>query len=267
MLRGAALPCIVLALMLATLIGACERPYYSSAPPPPVYYYVTPTTTFLRTCPSYGEECPILVQVFGGERVELLDRNGFGWSRVRLERTGNVGWILSDLLSFAPLPVTYYVAYQNVYLRECGDYNCRALELLLRGDRVEKLDQDTRGWWRVTSLKTRTIGWIPASALSPRPGPPFYYVNVSSLVLRAGPSTGNKALATLNFNKQVEMLGMGPTGWAQVRDTRTGLIGWVAARYLEAYPVPYPKTAPKKKSPAKKGAPGEEGAFAPPKAM
>ena len=260
---------LVLSLIMAALVGACERTTYYQ-PPPPVYYYVIPTTTYLRTCPSYGEECPILVQVFSGERVELLDRNDYGWSRVRLERTGNVGWILSDLLSFAPLPAVYYVAYQNVYLRECGDYNCRSLQLLMRGDQVEKLDQDFRGWWRVRSTKTGGTGWIPASAVSPRPGPPFYYVNVSSLTLRAGPGTSTKAITTLSFNTQVEMLGMSPAGWAQVRDTRTGLIGWVAARYLESYPVPYPKAAPKKKAPAKKGAPPvEEAPAAPaqPKAM
>jgi len=254
---------VVLVLMAAALLGGCPQTT-SVSPPPAVYYYVVPSTTFLRTCPSYGDECPILVQVYSGERVELLDRNDYGWSRVRLERTGNVGWILSDLLSLSPLPPTYYVSYQSIYIRECGDYNCRALELLQRGDRVEKLDQDFRGWWRVRSAKTGVTGWIPASAVSTRPGPPFYYVNVTSLTLRAGPGTTHKAITTLGFNEQVEMLGTSPTGWAEVRQTRSGLIGWVAAKYLESYPVPRPKTAaPKKKAPAKEEAPAK----APPKAM
>jgi uncharacterized protein YgiM (DUF1202 family) len=245
---------LVLVFLAAALLGGCERTVYVTTPTP-VYYYVVPSTTFLRACPSYGEECPIVVQVYSGERVELQERNDFGWSRVRLERTGNIGWILTDLLSFTPLPPTYYVSYQNIYLRECGDYNCRALELLLRGDRVEKLEQDSRGWWRVRSAKTGAVGWIPASAVSSRPGPPYYYVNVTSLTLRTGPSTSSKALGTLGFNEQVEMLGMGPTGWAEVRQTRTNLIGWVAAKYLESYPVPRPKAPTKKK-----GAGKEEGA-------
>jgi len=269
MLRQARIPGVLLVLLAAALLGGCQQTTYVS-PPPTVYYYVVPSTTYLRVCPSYGEECPILVQVFSGERVELLERNDYGWSRVRLERTGNVGWILSDLLSLTPVPPTYYVSYQSVYLRECGDHNCRALELLQRGDRVEKVDQDFRGWWRVRSAKTGVLGWIPASAVSTRPGPPFYYVDVTSLTLRTGPSTSTKAIATLGFNEQVEMLGLSPAGWAQVRQTRTGLIGWVAAKYLESYPVPRPRTAaPKKKekAPAKEETPAPAPAPAPPKAM
>jgi len=247
---------LILIFMALTLLSACEAPgpYY---PPPTVYYYVSPTMTFLRSCPSYGEECYIVETVYSGDRVELLDRNDWGWSRVRLERTGATGWMPSDLMSLSPLPSTYYVSMSNVYLRECGDYNCRALELLYRGDRVEKVDQDNRGWWRVMSLKSRTTGWIPAAALSPRPGPPYFYVDVSSLALRAGPSTGTRVLTTLHLNDQVEMLGMGPAGWAEVRDVRTNIIGWVAARYLETFPVAYPKAAPRKRAPAKKEAPEE----------
>jgi uncharacterized protein YgiM (DUF1202 family) len=60
---------------------------------------------------------------------------------------------------------------------------------------------------------------------------------VSSLALRAGPSTGNRILTTLNLNDRVEMLGANAAGWSQVRDLRTNIIGWVASRYLESFPV------------------------------
>ena len=173
---------ILLTLMVLTLASACTTPpaYY----PPAVYYYVAPTTSYLRDCPSY--ECGMVATVYSGDRVELLDRNDYGWSRARLVRTGAVGWIPTDLLSYSPLPATYYVATSTVYLRDCADFNCRALELLTRGDRIEKLDQDNRGWWRVMSMKSRNQGWIPASAVSLTPGPPFYYVAIQGLNLRAG---------------------------------------------------------------------------------
>ncbi len=237
-----------LALLTLFLAAACEQPRY--IPPPPPIYYVSPTTSYLRNCPAY--ECTALVDVYSGDRVELLDRADYGWSQVRLSRSGIVGWIPTDLLSPYPGPSTYYVSLSNVYLRDCADYNCRALELLYRGDRVERLDQNYLGWWRVVSLKTRNIGWVPASALGPRPGPPFFYVNVRSLNLRAGPSSGSKIIGTLSLNDQVEMLGMGPGGWAQVRVVRTGIIGWVASRYLESFPVRHPRTALRKgRGPAK----------------
>jgi uncharacterized protein YgiM (DUF1202 family) len=254
----------LLAIMVLILAGACEQARYY---PPPVYYYVSPISTYLRDCPGY--ECAVVVDVYSGDQVELLDRTDYGWSRVRLTRNGIIGWLPADLLSSAPLPPTYYVALSNVYLRECADYNCRALELMYRGDRVEKLDQNYLGWWRVRSTKTGITGWMTVSALSPRPGPPFYYVNVSSLALRSGPSTSHRLLTTLSFNQQVEMLGMSPAGWAQVRDTRNGMIGWVAARYIEPYPLSYPRPVPKKaKALGKKAAPEEEAPKTPPpKAM
>jgi uncharacterized protein YgiM (DUF1202 family) len=241
-------------LFLMTLASACEGP--RAYPPPVVYYYVSPVSTYLRDCPSY--ECGIIANVYSGDRVELLDRNDYGWSQVRLTRSGQVGWIPGDLLSLAPMPANFYVAAATVYLRECADYNCRALELLYRGDRVEKIDQNNLGWWRVVSSKSRTQGWVPVVAVSPSPGPPFYYVAVSSLALRANPSTSSRIITNLGFNSQVEMLGMGPAGWANVREVRTGTIGWVSSYYLETFPVSQARPAPKRKAPAKKAAPEEE---------
>jgi uncharacterized protein YgiM (DUF1202 family) len=252
--RKASLGWGMLLLLILLMAGACQQPAYY---PPPVYYYVTPPVTYLRDCPSY--DCGVTTNLYSGDQVEFLDRNEYGWDRVRVTRTGAVGWIPEQLLSPAPVPPVYYVALNTVYLRDCADYNCRSLELLYRGDRVEKIEQNYLGWWRVKSNKTGNIGWVPASALSPTPGPPYYYVNVTSLALRAGPSTGSKILTTLGFNQQVEWLGLGPGGWAQVRDTRTGIIGWAAARYLESFPVSYPKPVYKKpKAGAKKAAPKEE---------
>ncbi|MBM4273786.1 MAG: hypothetical protein FJ134_04875 [Deltaproteobacteria bacterium] len=258
-----AIAAIVLALAVLSLICSCEPP--RTYPVAPTYYYVLPTTTYLRDCPSY--DCGIIAQVFSGDRMEVIDRNDYGWARGRLDRTGAIGWIPGDLLSLAPLPATYYVAATTIYLRECADYNCRALELLYRGDRVEKIDQDYRGWWRVNSFKSRNVGWIPASAVSPQPGPPFYYVAISSLALRSGPSTANKMVTSLSLNTQVELLGMGPSGWAQVRVVPSGLIGWVSFRYLETFPVPYPKAAPAKRKSPKAAPEKEEAPKTAPKAM
>lgn len=227
--------CLTLILLILTLVNACETPRTGGYPVAPTYYYVVPPTTYLRDCPGY--ECGVMGEVYSGDRVIVLDRNNFGWARVQADRTGTIGWLAGDLLSPSPLPATFYVTLPSVYLRDCGDYNCRALELLQRGDRVEKIDQDYRGWWRVTSSRSHRTGWIPAIAVSSRPGPPYYYVNVSSLTLRTGPSTGHKMITALSLNTQVEMLGSGVGGWVQVRDVRTGTIGWVASRYLESYPV------------------------------
>jgi uncharacterized protein YgiM (DUF1202 family) len=218
-------------LAVLFLVCSCQAPAPYS--PPVSYLYVAPSIAYLRVCPSYGEECGIVAQLYAGDRVIYLDRNEYGWSYVRSDRTGATGWIVSDLLTASVGPALYYVSWATIHLRECGDYACRPLELLYRGDQVEKLDQDNRGWWRVMSLRSRTQGWIPAAATGIRPGPPLYYVRVSSLAMREGPSTSFRVMTTLNLNEQVEMLDMTPAGWAKVRELRRGLIGWVAARYLE----------------------------------
>lgn len=259
-------PGLLLGMLALALLSGCQPPVTTGGyPVSPTYNYVVPTVTYLRDCPGY--DCGIVTEVYSGDRVVVLDRNDFGWVRVQLDRTGGIGWISSDLLSYGPVPASFYVSLRNVYLRNCADYNCTALELLHRGDRVDRLDQDSRGWWRVRSFRSGTTGWLPASALSIRSGPPYYYVNVNSLALRAGPSTGNRVLTTLGFNQQVEVLGSGPGGWLQVRDSRTNTIGWAYGRYLESLPVSHPRSAPSQ--PARKPAPQPEKpkTHAPPKAM
>ena len=130
-------------------------------PVAPSYYYVVPTTTYLRSCASYADECYVVAQVFSGDRVTVLDRNDYNWARVQLDRSGVIGWIPGELLTPSPVPSSFYVAWNSVYLRDCADYNCRSVELLHRGDRVDKIDQDYRGWWRVRSIKSGITGWVP----------------------------------------------------------------------------------------------------------
>ena len=250
---------LLLGLILA-MVSACQQPGGTAYPVSPTYYYVAPSVTYLRSCPSYGEECSIVSQVFSGDRVLVLDRNNQNWARVQLDRSGAVGWIPGDLITPSPTPPGFYVAWTSVYLRDCADYNCRSVELLHRGDRADKIDQDYRGWWRVRSVKSGTTGWVPAAAMAPTPGPPYFYVAVDSLALRAGPSTSNRILTTLSLNQRVEMLGMNAGGWSQVRDLSSGMIGWAASRYLESFPVSSPRPVPKKRPAAKKekGEPAEE---------
>ncbi|MEJ2673320.1 MAG: SH3 domain-containing protein [Deltaproteobacteria bacterium] len=240
---------LLLILMALALLSGCQPPVTTGGyPVSPTYNYVAPTMTYLRDCPGY--DCGIVTEVYSGDRVVILDRNDFGWARVQLERTGGIGWIPSDLLSYSPVPASFYVSLTTAYLRTCADYNCPAVQLLHRGDRVDKLDQDSRGWWRVRAFSSGKSGWIPAAALSIRPGTPYYYVNVNGLNLRSGPSTAYKVLTTLGLNERVELVGSGVGGWLQVRDSRTNIIGWVAGRYLESSPVRYPRSAPRHRSPS-----------------
>jgi uncharacterized protein YgiM (DUF1202 family) len=158
------------------------------------YYYVIPTSAPLREYAAPGSD--VLLTVYQGDRVEILERTSTGWSRVRVVDRAGIGWIPSDWLSYSP---------------------------------------DLRG------------------------GPmPTYYVNTSSLALRDGPNPRAGVITTLRFNDPVEMLGVGTSSWAQVRDLRSNQVGWVPPRYLSSTPPTQPKASRRPRAPARKAAPKKE---------
>jgi len=69
---------------------------------------------------------------------------------------------------------------------------------------------------------------------------PTYHVNIDSLPLREHPRPESRVLTMLHLNDPVEMLGVGTSGWAQVRVLQTNLVGWVAPRYLSPGPAASP---------------------------
>jgi hypothetical protein len=105
------------------------------------------------------------------------------------------------------------------------------------------------------------LTYSPGTPSTPRPP---YFVKVSSVALRDAPSPNANPLTTMYFNDRVEMLGVGASGWAQVRDLRTSIVGYVDPRYLSTSPSRYPKSSRRRHAP--KAAPKEE-PQAPPKAM
>jgi hypothetical protein len=90
----------------------------------------------------------------------------------------------------------------------------------------------------------------------PPPPPPLYFVNVSSLALREGPTTSAPMISTLHFNDEVELMG-DSDGWGRVRDIRRGLVGWAYMKYLQPAPADRPRYVPPKRN-AAPAAPKEE---------
>jgi hypothetical protein len=85
----------------------------------------------------------------------------------------------------------------------------------------------------------------------PEPLPPVYFVNTSSLALRAGPTTAAPQIGTLQFNDEVELMDTS-SGWARVYDLRRDMSGWASMRYLQPVPADRPRTVPKRRAPAPK---------------
>jgi hypothetical protein len=195
-LRRCMIP-VTLSLLILLLASPSVQAYSG-------YFYVIPSSAPLRECASPG--CDVLLTVYQGDKVEILERTGAGWSKVRLvDRPTGIGWIPSDLLSYSP------------------DRKSVAL--------------------------------------------PTYHVNISSLPLRDAPRPEAGVLTMLHLNDPVEMLGVGTSGWAQVRDLRSSMVGWVAPRYLSPGPADYSTSPSRRRAPARKAPPKEEKAPAKPSAM
>lgn len=99
------------------------------------------------------------------------------------------------------------------------------------------------------------------------PPPPTYFVNISGLALREGPSTGTPQISTLEFNDEVQLLDTSD-GWGRVRDVRRNISGWASLRYLQPSPAYQPRYVPRHERPAPKPAPTPKPSEVPtPKAM
>jgi hypothetical protein len=92
--------------------------------------------------------------------------------------------------------VAEFYVIQTIPLRECPKDLCPSLQLLSRGDRVQKLEQNDQGWWQVLVVRSRNLGWLPANAMveslekpqAQRPAAlPHLYVAVNRLMLLRQP--------------------------------------------------------------------------------
>jgi uncharacterized protein YgiM (DUF1202 family) len=156
----------------------------------------------------------------------------------------------------------YYVIPTSTPLRECAAPECATLLTAYQGDKVEILERNSEGWSRVRLVDRTGIGWIPNNLISYSPDlqartEPPYYVNVSSLLLHDAPTPNSRVLTTLHLNEPVEMLGVGTSGWAQIRELRGSTVGWVPPRFLSRAPAGQFK-APRRHRPAPKAPPKEE---------
>jgi len=248
-------------LMLA-MVGACATP-----PPlsPEGDYYLSMDMTYLRDAPTHDSN--VVGQLYKGDQVEKVEVGGVGWWRVRSGRTGQNGWVPSELLSPNPVPVVYFYVTQTVSLRECPKEFCPSLQSLSRGDKVQKVEQNDQGWWRVLVAQSRNLGWLPAKVVAEHlenpqakaPEPQYYFVTVRHLTLHQEPRLNAEAIKLLQFNDQVEKLEQSPSGWIKVRQPASGAVGWVPERFLGTTPLKFPRfeKPTKKKSQPPKPAEGK----------
>ena len=193
--------------------------------------------------------------LYRGDKVELVDAGELAWWQVKHQRSGQTGWVRKEVLSPDPVAtVFYFVKEDTLSLRECPRSDCMPLQLLFRGDEVQRVEAGDQGWWRVLVINSRSLGWVPAAALARRREDaqhkqlrkPYYYVAIKKLDLRAKPSNRSEVIRTLDVNDQLEKIGE-TEGWFNVRQPSNGAVGWVISRHLDTLPVTLPRGVPSKK--------------------
>ncbi len=228
-----------MATLLLGIAGSCVHPPIK---PPENSFYVTFETAYLRDNPGYGGN--VLGQLYKGDEVKVLDLRESGWWRIELLRSGQQGWVPKELLSPTPVrTVFYYVNRDSFPLLECPRNDCLRLQVLFRGDQVQRVEEGERGWWHVLAVKSRSLGWVPSEVLAEtiretKAGQlqkPYYYVKPARVKLRARPSANSEIVRTLKFNDQVQKIEAAP-GWFKVRQPSSGAVGWIASSDLDTLP-------------------------------
>ena len=243
---------ITLTLFLGLVCSCATTPVVK---PPEGPFFVTSEITYLLDRPGYGGN--VLGPLYRGDKVELVEAGELAWWQVKLHRSGQTGWVRKEVLSPDPVAtVFYFVKEDTLSLRECPRSDCLPLQLLSRGDEVQRVEAGDQGWWRVLVISSRSLGWVPAAALAERREEaqqkqltkPYYYVAVKKLDLRAKPSNRSEVIRTLGVNDQVEKIGE-TEGWFNVRQPSSGAVGWVISRHLDTLPLTLPRGVPSKKKP------------------
>lgn len=172
--------------MLTLVLGlVCSCATTPVVKPPAGPFFITSEITYLLDRPGYGGN--VLGPLYRGDKVELMEAGELAWWQVKPHRSGQMGWVRKEVLSPDPVAaVFYFVKEDTLPLRECPRSDCMPLQLLFRGDEVQRVEAGDQGWWRVLVINSRSLGWVPAASLAERREDaqqkqltkPYYYVAV-----------------------------------------------------------------------------------------
>jgi uncharacterized protein YgiM (DUF1202 family) len=232
-------------------------------------YYTTPPVTFLRKSPNY--DSPNVTAVYRGDQVVVLSRRADDWCQIQTQ-SGQTGWLQSPLVSAQPIPTAIYSVQANkVRLQDSPLKNAPSPEVLNRGDQVRKLSENQEGWWMVLDEKDKSLGWLPATAVSglkpetasstqaaapsgessakvaasTPPAPKrLYYVATTNLNLHSLPLVSSQVVNTLKFNDRVEKIDQSDSRWIKVRYPVTGAQGWTQGTFLAESSLKAPREFP-----------------------
>ncbi len=157
--------------------GWLQPELLSPGPVPLENYYVAVDSLELRECPS--PDCPFRKILLKGDRVEKIAENDQGWLRVLVEKDASIGWVPLDQVSERPEQPAIkpepeekaflYTAAASVNLHSLPLFSSKVVKALPLNEKVEKLAQHGKDWFKVRHLSSGAEGWAAARDLKDSP--------------------------------------------------------------------------------------------------
>ncbi len=156
-------------------IGWVQKALLSSEPISGRFYYVNLDTIPLRDCPR--NDCQTLKLLSRGDRVNKFDENYQGWWRVQASGSSILGWLpaaalTEQLTNTQPKQLPneyYYVAVNKLGLRAKPWIKDEIIRTLQFNEQVQKISQNSQGWFKVRLPANGAIGWVISRYLEPLP--------------------------------------------------------------------------------------------------
>lgn len=159
------------------LKGWLQAELLSPEPVPVDNYYVAADSLELRECPS--PDCPFRKILLKGDRVEKIAENDQGWLRVLVEKDASIGWIPLAQLSQRPQKPAakpepeekafLYTAAATTNLYSLPLFSSKVVKSLPLNEKLEKLVQHGKDWFKVRHLASGAEGWAAARDLKDAP--------------------------------------------------------------------------------------------------
>ena len=233
-----------------TSIGEGASPSQPASPP------AQATTTLLTTGSinmraEASTDSNIIRPLAANTRVEVLESQANGWSRVRHDGTN--GFIRSDLLSATGAPAggatSTLLTTGTVNMRAGASTDSAIVRALAPNTRVEVIGNQASGWSRVRH--NGTDGFIRSDLISAAGAPAQASRTLRTLTgvnVRSGPSTSSNVVTTLAMGTSVTVLESRSDGWSSISHNNTTgfirsdllgtatrnfeMIGWAEARRI-----------------------------------
>lgn len=206
----------------------------------PTTHYINGDSVRLRKGP--GTEYDEVDKFDTGTKVTLLGISPSAdesekWYSVRINTTGNEGYVRSDFIKIVTTDQTPYVNDDDVNLRSSESTSGSSLGKFSKGTKLEVLDTVTNSkgeeWCSVIVFSAKIQGFIRSDFITvdQAPAEPEYdYTNVS-YNLRSAPGTWNDVVGAVASNTRVYILEAAydtdGDKWYYVRVASTGLEGYI----------------------------------------